>query len=522
MPSGRRPLPRTDGVPDAVRTSDATSRTRPASSTRGLAWRSAGDPGFLTSEAVGPGLVRGSILASWKRSRDLGVAADQSRAALPHDPDVDTPLTRQRGRCCAACADQLDGQPMSVILTDPTGLVLSRMTADGELERHLDRVLLAPGFNYAEEFVGTNGIGTALEVGGPAHVFGHEHYAENLEDLACAGVPIRHPITGRTVGAVDLTCWARTPDPLLLTLAKTTAEPDPPGPAGRRGVHQLELLQEYLRTCRRMAGIVFAVSDDMVMLNDHARTVLDPGDQAATARPQATEALHGRTGTRRCVVGAARGLEARMHWRPAVRGTDLAGRASCTSSSLDSARALEPTWRSRADAAAGPGRLRADVAAGLRRGRAAPSVGRVARRGRRARRGQAGAAAGRAPAARIPVGRLTVLDAAAAVGTAAWADRAWPRARRGRGHRRHPARGPARRATVAGPVGRSPGRPGRARRAPAAGRGHARGHDQDGEEPRRAAPLPEHRRGASPAAAHRGPAAAGRRSSSAGSATAAS
>ena len=82
---------------------------------------------------------------------------------------------------------------------------------------------LVPGFSYAEEFVGTNGIGTALEGGRPMHVFGHEHYAENLEDLACAGVPIHHPISGKTVGAVDLTCWRRDAGPLLMTLAKTTA-----------------------------------------------------------------------------------------------------------------------------------------------------------------------------------------------------------------------------------------------------------------------------------------------------------
>ena len=78
--------------------------------------------------------------------------------------------------------EQLEGQPVSVILTDADGLVLSRLTGDDDLERHLDRVWLAPGFSYAEEFVGTNGIGTALEGGGPAHVFGHEHYVEHLED----------------------------------------------------------------------------------------------------------------------------------------------------------------------------------------------------------------------------------------------------------------------------------------------------------------------------------------------------
>src|SRR5580698_2206683 len=73
------------------------------------------------------------------------------------------------------------------------GLVLTRLTADHDLERALDGIKLAPGFSYAEERVGTNGIGTALESGGPAHVFGHEHYAETLEGLACAGVPIHDP-----------------------------------------------------------------------------------------------------------------------------------------------------------------------------------------------------------------------------------------------------------------------------------------------------------------------------------------
>jgi sigma-54 dependent transcriptional regulator, acetoin dehydrogenase operon transcriptional activator AcoR len=52
------------------------------------------------------------------------------------------------------------------------------------------------GFSYAGEFAGTNRIGTALESGQAAHVFGHEHYAGQLADLACAAVPIGHPVSG--------------------------------------------------------------------------------------------------------------------------------------------------------------------------------------------------------------------------------------------------------------------------------------------------------------------------------------
>ena len=84
-----------------------------------------------------------------------------------------------------------------MILTDVDGVVLERRTGDSNLGQALDRIWLAPGFSYAERFVGTNGIGTALEGRGPAEVFGHEHYAEPLAPFACSGAPIWHPVSGK-------------------------------------------------------------------------------------------------------------------------------------------------------------------------------------------------------------------------------------------------------------------------------------------------------------------------------------
>ena len=240
---------------------------------------------FLTSDTPEPLTVREAILASWRRSEQLHVAADKLEMSYEPDVQLDTRLTRSALPVLRALGEQLEGQSVSVILTDPTGLVLSRITGDRALESHLDRVLLAPGFSYAEKFVGTNGIGTALEMGGPTHVFGHEHYAEHLEDLACAGVPIHHPITGRLVGAVDFTCWRRDAGALLLTLAKTTAEQIRQSLLTSSGSSELGLFKEYLRTCARRTGIVFAVNQDVVMLNDFARMVLDPARSGGVARP---------------------------------------------------------------------------------------------------------------------------------------------------------------------------------------------------------------------------------------------
>ena len=222
--------------------------------------------------------------------------------------------------------EELNGQPISIILTDADGLVLARLTGDHDLERALDSVKLAPGFSYAEERVGTNGIGTALEAGGPAHVFGHEHYAEDLDRFGCAGVPIHDPVSGKTVGVIDLTCWRKDADPLMISLVKATADQITQALVTASSSRDIDLLQEYVRACRRTGGIVLALGNNVVMLNDHARTMLDPGDQAALIG-HATEAL-----TRRAAgavtVDLPSGVVARMSCRPVRDGRVADGRVT--------------------------------------------------------------------------------------------------------------------------------------------------------------------------------------------------
>ncbi len=268
---------------------------------------------FLTADPVDQAAVRKPILASWWRSRQWNVAADHIDLTYLHEPDLETRLARCADPVLRHLYEQLDGQPISIILTDANGLVLARLTADHDLERALDRVMLAPGFSYAEARVGTNGIGTALESGGPTHVFGHEHYAEHLEQFGCAGVPIHDPTSGKTVGVIDLTCWRKDADPLMLSLVKATADQITQALVSASTGRDVDLLQEYVRTCRRTGGIVLALGNDVVMLNDHARRLLDPGDQAALIG-HATEALVRRT-TGAVTVDLPSGAVARVSTR---------------------------------------------------------------------------------------------------------------------------------------------------------------------------------------------------------------
>ncbi len=210
--------------------------------------------------------------------------------------------------------DLLTTEPVSLILCDDAGVVLERRTMDAALARHLDRVWLAPGFSYAERVVGTNGIGTALESRGPASVFGPEHWAEGLEDLACAAVPVRHPVTGRIAGVLDLTCWRRDANRLLLATATLAARQVEQGLRDHVGRRESAVMTDFLLASRRTRHPVVAVSGDAVILDDAAREHLDPGDHDRIVTAATEVFASGRPA--RVVVDLSSGVSVRLDCRP--------------------------------------------------------------------------------------------------------------------------------------------------------------------------------------------------------------
>src|ERR1700694_3155671 len=176
---------------------------------------------FLSAGWLDEGTPRPDVLDSWRRSLALGVHPDRFDLPFVREPNTDSPLTTAAAPVLHQITDDLTAQAVSVILTSADGVVLQRAASDMAIMNTLDTVRLAPGYSYAEEFVGTNGIGTALETGRPTFIHGDEHYVVTLGRLACSGSPIRDPLTRRIVGVVDLTCWAGQSDPLLFALAKS-------------------------------------------------------------------------------------------------------------------------------------------------------------------------------------------------------------------------------------------------------------------------------------------------------------
>lgn len=276
---------------------------------------------YLGSGLISAG-VRDVVGESWLRSSQAGVDASvlaPSHSEAEADPKVlaavDTVLARQ--------VERLSGEQISIIFALPSGLILRQVCPDQGLSRRLGKVSLEPGFDYGEDAVGTNGIGTALRAEKPTLIVGSEHFADELTVFACAGSPVRHPVSRSLVGIVDLTCTAERGNNLLLAYARTIAEEIEMELLHTVGAKQLALLRDYLAACRHATGPIVALNADVVMMNHHAQQSLTSPDRVALLAR--TSDLRSEEQPTTLVTDLPSGIVARMEYRPTFCGPELAG-----------------------------------------------------------------------------------------------------------------------------------------------------------------------------------------------------
>ncbi len=155
-----------------------------------------------------PDRVRTVVKRSWHRSQEAAVRPDLRVAPMVLATD-DLLSTRER----------LDWLPMAQRAVTQlhgsygVGHVLTMFDADGRMvnadgdPRALDglaEINFRPGGCWHEGIVGTNGPGTALATRAPVHIVGAEHFCEGWQQWHCAAVPLRDQVTGRVLGALDI------------------------------------------------------------------------------------------------------------------------------------------------------------------------------------------------------------------------------------------------------------------------------------------------------------------------------
>jgi len=228
-----------------------------------------------------PGLVAGVVAASWQRSFSAGVNAATAQAVFHSDLDLTGRLVRCSKPVIARLSDDMAQMPLSIVLTDARARILSRSETNKTIGTLLDQVSLAPGFNYAEGAVGTNGIGTVIESGQSLYIVGPEHFTEHLQPFACAGSPIHDPLTGRVEGVLDISCLSQDSSPLMRSLVRSAAHEIERNLLVDRSQRQQALFEAYVRMDARSRGAVMAIGGTMVMGNAVAQSLFEPAEQWA-------------------------------------------------------------------------------------------------------------------------------------------------------------------------------------------------------------------------------------------------
>ena len=162
--------------------------------------------------------VRPEILASWRRALARRLRPD--RAGPLHQPGpADHAVLDRVKPVLDPLGQDLGGSGAAVVLADAHGRILARYGGGGSVGHHLDGVGAAPGYSWAEEHVGTNGIGTAIEDETATVVGAVEHFADTMSGLWSAGAPVFERRSGRLVAVVGIFGRAEDASPLLLTVA---------------------------------------------------------------------------------------------------------------------------------------------------------------------------------------------------------------------------------------------------------------------------------------------------------------
>jgi GAF domain len=182
---------------------------------------------FAVSHRV-PSGVRPVVAASWRRCAGAGLSCE----GRPPPVRLDS----------AGLAGYRSGHPLAVVLpllrevlgtqagdcghifgvTDAAGLLLW-VEGDAVTRRRAEQMNFAPGTGWSEADAGTNAPGTALTTKRPVQVFAAEHYSTLVHAWSCAAAPVRDPVSGQVLGAIDITGGEDVARPHALALIRAAA-----------------------------------------------------------------------------------------------------------------------------------------------------------------------------------------------------------------------------------------------------------------------------------------------------------
>jgi hypothetical protein len=174
-----------------------------------------------------PSILREVVARSWRRAASHHVDPD---AVAPRVLDgaataralADHPVSHLLPLVESMLAEATEDARYFAVISDAQGVLL---WADGHPKAL--RIAVGPGFLpghlCSERAVGTNAIGTALELDHPVQIFSAEHFNRRLHGWTCSAAPIHDPESGELLGVLDISGDFRTGHPHSLSLVSAVA-----------------------------------------------------------------------------------------------------------------------------------------------------------------------------------------------------------------------------------------------------------------------------------------------------------
>jgi len=172
----------------------------------------------LRGDIEADGVVPDLIVRSWRRSISGSVPGD-APAARYQEVDTDSLLCRAAAPILDRWQAQLTDTGTTLLLSDRSGSIVMRRTSDSAVRRRLDRVHAVEGFDYSEDAVGTNGLGTSIAEKRAVYISGSQHFNDLLAGLTCAAASVSAP-GGSVIGSISLSAKNEQANPLMLSLTR--------------------------------------------------------------------------------------------------------------------------------------------------------------------------------------------------------------------------------------------------------------------------------------------------------------
>ena len=165
------------------------------------------------------------VADSWRLSRASGVSPD---GVLPSVDMLDAELEAYRsGHPLAAVMplirrlliEEAEDAGAIVVVADADARLLW-VEGDPTLRRLAEGMNWVAGSRWDERTTGTNAPAAAMRLDHALQVFAREHYASNVAAWSCTAAPIHDPLTGKVLGALDITGRDDVAAPAVLGLVR--------------------------------------------------------------------------------------------------------------------------------------------------------------------------------------------------------------------------------------------------------------------------------------------------------------